>query len=208
MIHVGVGWMLARVPWGMDKVMERLDPILKWLAIDGFGFHEAYFHFRRYEGHWRIPRRFTGYAPRAFDQGFGRCLWFVKGTSVERITETIRSFDPSRQGDLWSGAGLAGAYAGGVERDNLTRLRQSAGEHWPQLAQGAAFAAEARHKAGNLMPNTENACEILCGLSVQNTVDLVNEAFRALPGDGAVPAYEMWRERVQRHFMGDKAGAA
>ena len=44
MVHVGVGWALARLGRGVEAALRRLDPLLGWLAVDGYGFHEGYFH--------------------------------------------------------------------------------------------------------------------------------------------------------------------
>jgi hypothetical protein len=47
MAHVGAGWALARLRRRPDRILRRLDPLICWLAADGFGFHEGYFHWRR-----------------------------------------------------------------------------------------------------------------------------------------------------------------
>src|SRR5262245_60127955 len=91
-----------------------MDPLLRWLAVDGYGFHEAYFHHPRRVTLGEGPRRLTGYERRAYDQGLGRGMWFVEGADVGRLSDTIRRFAESRRADLWGGAGLACAYAGGV----------------------------------------------------------------------------------------------
>src|SRR3974390_3048011 len=41
MVHVGVGWVWARWPLGIERARKRLDPLLGWLAFDGWGFHEG-----------------------------------------------------------------------------------------------------------------------------------------------------------------------
>jgi enediyne biosynthesis protein E3 len=146
MVHVGLGWAIARLPWlrrQAERPLATLDPLLRWLAIDGYGFHEGYFHWPRYVQDQAIPNRLTRYACRVFDQGLGRSLWFVDGADVGRIPKTIGRFNPGRHADLWSGVGLACAYAGGVDRAAVEVLRSSAGPYLPQLAQGAAFAAKA-----------------------------------------------------------------
>src|SRR5215469_17394016 len=83
MVHVGVGWAMARIPIGAGRSLRRLDPLLKWLAIDGLGFHEGYFHWRKYANGKTTPKRPSGYGARVFDQGLGRSLWFVMGGDVE-----------------------------------------------------------------------------------------------------------------------------
>ena len=45
--HVGVGWAQARLPAALRARVSAEDPLLRWLAVDGTGFHEGYFHWRR-----------------------------------------------------------------------------------------------------------------------------------------------------------------
>jgi hypothetical protein len=201
MVHVGAGWVLARMPGSVEKFIARFDPLLRWLIVDGYGFHEAFFRWPRYLGGEAIPDRMQGYARRAFDQGFGRCLWFVEGTEVNRIAETIAGFPPERRGDLWSGVGLASVYAGEVAETELQALRDAARPFVPQLAQGAAFAAKARQRAGNLKPYHDLACGVLCGLNAAEAAQVSDEALENLPADGAQPAYEIWRQRIQQRFF-------
>jgi enediyne biosynthesis protein E3 len=201
MAHVGVGWAVARLPWlrrRAEQYLARLDPLLCWLAVDGYGFHEGYFNWRRAIERQAIPDQFKGYARRVFDQGLGRSLWFVEGADVLRISSTIASFTPERRADLWSGAGLACAYAGGVDQASIKALRMAARAYTPHLAQGAAFAAKARHRANNPAAHTEMACKVLCGLSIEAAALITDVALERLPGDGEEPAYEVWRQRIQR----------
>jgi hypothetical protein len=200
MVHVGAGWVLARVPGNVEKFMARFDPLLRWLMVDGYGFHEAFFHWPRYLAGQPVPKRLHGYARRVFDQGFGRCLWFVEGAEVARIAQTIAAFPSERQSDLWSGVGLASVYAGEVSEPELQTLRDAAGSFLPQLAQGAAFAAKARQRAGNLTPYQDLACGILCGLSAKKAAQVSDDALENLPFNGPEPAYEVWRRRIQDRF--------
>lgn len=211
LVHVGLGWALARLPVPPVRILARFDPVLRWLALDGFGFHQGFFHHRRtVEGRQAVPRRVRGYARRAFDQGLGRSLWFVRGADVEAIARTVAGFPEPRRADLWSGLGLACAYAGGIDRGAVERLGEAAGAHRPCLAQGAVFAAKARHLAGNLVPATELACRVLCGCSVAGAVAVSDQAARELPPDGkegGVPAFETWRRRIQERFRGESCAS-
>lgn len=200
MIHVGIGWMLARLRRRVNRPLVRLDPLLRWLAIDGYGFHEGYFHWPRYISSQEIPKYLTGYALRVFDQGLGRSLWFVEGTHVDRISATIIAFPTSRRADLWSGIGLASAYAGIVDHHALKALRTAAGPYRSHLAQGAAFAAKARQRAGNPSLHTDCACQVICGLSAEEAAKLTDRSLDNLLFDGPEPAYELWRRRIQAFF--------
>jgi hypothetical protein len=200
MVHVAVGWAAARLPGKLERAMKPLDPLLRWLVVDGFGFHEGFFRWPKYIEGQSPPRRVSGYACRVFDQGFGRSLWFIEGGDPERLRHTIDSFAPARRGDLWSGAGLAITYAGQATPAGLQYLRAAAGSCQPQLAQGSAFAAKARVRAGNVVPYTQEACAVLCGLAPEAAAQVTDDALENLPTNQAEPAYELWRRRIQQHF--------
>jgi len=203
MVHVGAGWAMARLPWLAGRLKSQFDPLLRWLALDGYGFHQGYFEYFKYvDGLYEIPR-LSGYARRAFDQGLGRSLWFVEGADCSQIAMRILSFPTFRRGDIWSGVGLACAYAGGVNRSELEALRELGGCGFqPHLAQGAAFAAKARQRAGNPSPQTDLACEILCGITADHSARVTDEAMEGLPntGDEEVPPFETWRTRIRTRF--------
>src|SRR5262249_13007266 len=136
----------------------------------------------------------------AFDQGLGRSLWFVNGGSPAWISQTLAQFPVERHPDFWSGLGLAATYAGYASPSALRELQQSAGSHRFHLAQGAAFAAKARQRAGNLIDYTDAAARVLCGMSALDAARVPDTALENLPGDGPEPAYELWRKRVRNHF--------
>jgi hypothetical protein len=195
MIHVGAGWALARLRRRRD-VRLRLDPLLRWLAVDGHGFHAGFFEPERFVRRRELPTRLRGYARRGFDQGLGRSLWFVEGADVERIAARIATFEGDRHADLWSGVGLAAAYAGAVDREGLELLRACAGPYLADAAQGAAFAATARLHAGNPVAHTRLACEVLCGTDDADVATIVERAHAAVrPDDDG--AYELWRSRIR-----------
>lgn len=199
-IHVGTGWTLARLPHKIETFLSRFDPLLRWLLIDGYGFHEGFFRLRKYPAALGQPRRLNGYARRAFDQGLGRSLWFTEAGSIKNIVRRIRAFEPHRHGDLWSGVGLASVYAGEVAESDLESLRESCGGFLPQLAQGAAFGAKARQRAGNILPYQRAACAIICEMDATDAAEVTDEQLANLSSDELNPAYEIWRTRIQQHF--------
>jgi enediyne biosynthesis protein E3 len=201
MVNVGAGWAWARLHRNINKALTRLDPLLGWLALDGYGFHQGYFHWQQSINERVIPHALSGYARRVFDQGIGRSLWFVKGAEIEVIAKTINTFPAERQSDLWSGIGLAATYAGGVDESTLTDLVKLSHMHHPQLAQGAAFAAKARERASNTTPHTVQACQIICGTNTTEAAQITDEALIDLPYNNSEPAYEIWRQRIQKHYL-------
>lgn len=205
MAHIGIGWAMARLPSVRWRAIMPRDEVLRWLALDGFGFHQAYFRTdkyvaRQYQG--RIPHwQPADYASRAVDQGIGRALWFVNGSDVTSVAETIERFAPSRRGDLWSGAALASVYAGGVDESDLKLMRALAGEYSPDAAQGAAFAATARLHADLVTEHAEAGVRVYCEMSVAEAARICEQAVGvASDGNGPVPGYELWRQRIRQEF--------
>jgi hypothetical protein len=167
--------------------------------MDGYGFHEGYFRWRRSLVQQQVPSRLSGYARRAFDQGLGRSLWFVTGADPERIAAIVGAFPHQRQADLWSGVGLACTYAGPATLEQMQVLRRTAGAYRAHLAQGVVFAAAARAKAGNPTPSSQLACEVLCSLPLASAAVLADATRAELPAVGPVPSYEVWRQRIRAH---------
>jgi hypothetical protein len=200
-VNVGAGWLLARLPLSPERLLARLDPLDGWLALDGYGFHEGFFHGPRAVSLREVPGKLRGYARRGFDQGLGRSLWFVEGADVERIPRTIATFPADRRPDLWGGVGLATAYAGGRSQAEIEELRRAAGPCVPEVAQGVAFAAKARERAGNPAAHTELAARTICGTSAAQAAAVTDQAREGLPADRpGEPAFEVWRRRIQDRF--------
>jgi hypothetical protein len=200
MMHVGAGLALGRIPIPPWILLRRLDPLFRWAAPDGFGFYEGFTHLSLAVRRQRIPRRLKGYARRVFDVGLGRSIWFTEAAEVDAVAATIGSFPSQRRADLWSGVGIACSYTGWVSRQTIEALRDTAGSYQPQLAQGAAFSARARQRARNPTAETDMACQVLWGLAAEDAAALTDAAQQDLPGDGAVPAFEVWRQRIQASF--------
>ncbi len=205
MAHIGVGWAMARLPSVRWRAIMPEDEVLRWLALDGYGFHQAYFRTSQYVGKQhqaRVPLfQPAEYASRAIDQGIGRAMWFVNGSDVRGVADAIGIFAPHRRGDLWSGAALASVYAGGVDAGELTLMRKLAGEHAPDGALGAAFAAKARLLAGLESPHTDAGAQAWCGMSAEDAAAVTEQAVEVLfDTSGPEPGYERWRQRIRERF--------
>lgn len=219
--YIGIGFAMARLPRALWRnIMPDLEgvpffPTMSWLAVDGYGFDEAYFKTKRFVGAQEPfkPYPWTGradYFPRAADQGVGRALWFIEGARPEEVAAAVNAFPRARRADLWSGVGLAATFAGGCSEDGLTRLVALAGEHADEVALGAVFAGTARTAAGHVPEHSELGVRVLTGGSVQDAVVLAAtvavEPEDVGPGDS--PAYELWRERIREHFRRGASKAA
>lgn len=206
-VYVGMGWAMARLPRFRWPKARELDPFLRWLLLDGYGFHQAYFKTAKYvDAQYQDPkfpwpnRHQSAYANRAIDQGIGRALWFVNGTDAVLTTNALQRFDESRWSDLYAGVGLAATYAGGADEHELRALFDRAGKYRTSLAQGSAFAAECRVRADLLVPHNEAATRVLCGCSPEEAAQLARDHRPEHAIEGDIPAYEVWRRKVAAEF--------
>lgn len=206
MVHIGAGWAWARLrpllP-RLERRLARLDPLLGWFALDGYGFHEGFFAPERTFASGVRPRGLSAAMASAFDTGVGRSLWFVAGADPAAAADAIGRLAPDRRASLWAGCGLACAYAGGVPESSLRQLCRLAGPDRAALAQGAAFAAKARERAGNGAAHTELAVTLFCDMSAAEAArrcdESLAEATRAAR-DVAQPAFHAWRLLLQREL--------
>jgi hypothetical protein len=205
--YVGIGWAMARLPRFRWPKPSSLDPVLAPLVLDGYGFHQAYFHTARYvEGQYVNPSfpwpggPHGSYANNAIDQGIGRAMWFIGGTDPQRVADLVETFPESRRADLYSGVGLAATYASGADEHELWSLARRAGDHIGNVAQGCAFAANARVRAGIVPEHTARATHVFCGTTPAEAARLADE-LRPAGSDGDKPAYEVWRQRLASEFV-------
>lgn len=200
MLYVGAGWAYARLPWlrrRIETAIRRFDLLLRWLVLDGYGFHQGYFHFK---APLSSPlNRLSIGARHVFYQGLGRSLWFVHGCDPHQISKTISNFPVLYQCDAWSGIGLACAYAGGAALPEQQELIALAGRCHSALAQGAAFAAKARQLAGNQAAHTEQVCAVLGGVNTEQAAALCDRALAQVNRNCSFP-YQQWRELVQNYI--------
>ena len=174
---VGAGFALARVPWGrwtLHRTMRRLDPLLAWCVPDGAGFHDGFFHPRRYvEGQGGAPAGWPAWARQLFDSGLGRSLWWSQGADPARLRVAIGGFAEDRRAELWCGVGVALAYAGGIDAEAVAAVADAAGPYRADLASGIPFAAEMRRKGGNPSAWTDGVCRALLGCAPGEAATLV-----------------------------------
>ncbi|WP_189077605.1 DUF1702 family protein [Mangrovihabitans endophyticus] len=207
LIHVGVGWALAKLHRRGPASRDPGAPLLRWLAYDGMGFCRAFFAAEARLRRWaaRHPRRCAaGCAIR--HQGLGRSLWFRACGDPDRLAGHVAAAPVAHYGDLWSGIGLAAAYAAGVPDSAYERLREVAGAHRAELAQGAAFAAEAWLRSGHVPRHAGVAVPVLTGVPTGRAAAWTWQVRRDLDRPGADAAdYQRWRLGVQR--LAARAGA-
>jgi hypothetical protein len=200
-VYLGAGMGLARLRRNPEPFRRRLrDDVFNWAVLDGYGFHEGFFAYRRHVQERATPRHLSGYGLSAFDHGLGRSIWFATGADVERVAATIEAFPESRRGDLWAGVGLACGYTGGVDEPTVEALRNRAHGCRSRLAEGVIVAARARHQVGNPAEHNEVACRVICEIDSGKAAEIAAAALVDLPTDDVEPAYEIWRRRIRRQF--------
>jgi len=204
LLYVGAGWALAKLDDVTAGLLGRLgslgadDPLLRWLAYDGYGFFKSFFQSDQTLARWRRHRKPCDRTCAIRYQGLGRSLWFRESGDPDGLGERIAAMPATHRGDIWSGVGLAAAYANGVGSNDLTRLGRLAAGHRAALAQGAAFAAEAR-RADGCTSNVDPAVRILAGVDAETAAAWTWQARRGLSRSGAGPSeFGEWRARIQQ----------
>src|SRR5439155_14621271 len=102
MAYIGVGWAMARIPRMRWRAVVPADPVLRWLALDGYGFHQAFFDTVRWVTNTWRPERYPAwpgdqaYPHNAVDQGIGRALWFVNGADPNAAAACVATFAEDR----------------------------------------------------------------------------------------------------------------
>ncbi|HEY1919953.1 MAG TPA: DUF1702 family protein [Streptosporangiaceae bacterium] len=229
MAHVGAGWALARLPRVLQWRIRPGDPLLSWLMLDGYGFHEAYFRTPLTVGRQRPPEILPGWRDRGadashvIDQGIGRALWFVCGADASRLAATIADFAPGRREDLWAGTGLAATYAGyrpaGMNVPSAVGARPPGPETAPGAGEIEASLRDLAARAGPYLPDVAQGAAFAAkarsqaGLVTPHTVLAVRvlcgmevaQAARctddAMPADvAAAAAYQTWRRQIRQGF--------
>ncbi|WP_327138856.1 DUF1702 family protein [Nocardia sp. NBC_01327] len=205
-VYVGFGLALARLRRQPEKYLEQLDPVLGWVVVDGYGFHEGFFARRRSIGKQLQPAHLSDTGRELFDQGLGRSIWFSSGAGIACVAETISSFAPERQANLWTGAAMACSFAGGTDRAGLEQVRQAAGAHRLRLRWAAAAAAWTRGLAQNPTPHTDQACEMFAEISSSDAARVLEKARRELAGNSSSASYRTWRETCIQKLLSEACG--
>jgi hypothetical protein len=174
---VGAGFAVARVPFGLRRLQSyqrKLDPGIAWCIADGYGFHQGFFHWRRFVANREAaPECLSPQNRKLFDAGVGRAMWWVFGANPADLSTAISRFDENRQGEMWTGIGTALGYAGAGIAKIARTLVDLAGPYRLDLLSGFPLAAQMRQKGGNPAQWTEDACFELLGLTAAQTSDVV-----------------------------------
>jgi hypothetical protein len=180
---VGLGHIHNRYPFDAH-IVKRWSGLSRWMVLDGLGFWGGRMDWQKYGASGAHFPGVTGEYQKIFDRGLGRSGWFENGADVRRVAAWLTSFDQTRRRDVALGVGVAATFTGGVEFEDLAALRETLEELRPDLAAGAANAAETRVNAGIDTAYTERACRALTGRCLEDCYDLATRARQDAAGDG------------------------
>jgi len=198
--YVGLGFW-----WGMrnfppervERFVEGLDPMHRYLCFDGYGFKVAFFESRKDPKALDRLERFTGYARHAAYQGVGRAMYFLHMDEPGRMIDRITALG-SYAADAAAGVGLAIAF---VNPDRLERAFETAErmpEAWrPHVHLGMCFGLKAR--AINEVDQFEHDLSRYdepVQLAIRSSIRECDRVELLTRADGKPAGYRRWRERV------------
>ena len=145
--YVGLGFwsgMRKHSPAKLSRIAANLDPLHRYLCFDGFGFTQAFFHYRARPDALRKLDEFDGYARNAAYQGVGRAFWFLYMGRPDLLVEHVGRLGDYAP-DAAAGVGLAAVFVNPdrlqVARDLAMRLPEEWRAHFHL---GMCFALKAR----------------------------------------------------------------
>ncbi|MEO3870369.1 DUF1702 family protein [Nonomuraea sp. B12E4] len=201
--YLGAGRGYALVRLRPVRGARRAHPLLRWLAVDGFGFQWSLSRADRMIGERTMPDLLSRAHCAVFDQGLGRLLWYHDSASPDEVAARISGYPAGRRADLWSGIGFAATYAGGAEADELWWLAEHAGSDGfrAHLAQGCAFAVAARLPSGALPEHVARAVPILAGTEPEEAAAWTDRALIALGHQAHTHEdFRTWQSQTRRSW--------
>ncbi|MEV1167822.1 DUF1702 family protein [Nonomuraea sp. NPDC049784] len=201
--YLGAGRAYALLRLRPVRGARRAHPLLRWLAVDGFGFEWSLTRANRMVGERTMPDLLTRGHCAVFDQGLGRLLWYHDCASPGDVSARIGGYPPGRRADLWSGVGFAATYTGGAESDELWWLTEHAGADGfrAHLAQGCAFAVAARLRSGTLPDHAAQAVPILAGAEPEQAASWTDQALIALGHEAHTHEdFQHWQSQTRRSW--------
>ncbi|MCK2212890.1 DUF1702 family protein [Actinomadura sp. ATCC 31491] len=201
--YLGAGRGYALLRLRPVRGARQTHPLLRWLAVDGFGFQQGLVRTDRMVGERTMPDLLTRAHCAVFDQGLGRLLWYHDGAAPDDVAARIGGFAAGRRADLWSGVGFAAAYTGGAEPDELWWLTEHAAADGfrAHLAQGCVFAVAARLRSGPLPEHTEQAVSVLAGADAEEVASWTDQTLIELGHEARThDDFRGWQSRIRQSW--------
>ncbi len=166
-IHIGLGWAIAQSQTALNRFLDDIDEQMLFRVVDGCGYYEGVFRqkllikkpyaiFEELSMPDYIDKIMTPY----FAQGLGRSIWYKLNGNVTKIENALTAFSSALHADLWRGIGIACAYVGGCNKEQLATIFSLASVHQDQLIAAANWVAESRIEANSFTPDTELALKV------------------------------------------------
>ena len=173
-VYVGLGWAIAKFNFPFLMAIENLHSRFYFRIADGCGYYDGSFKTRRTVTNQELPVYLPAAALPMYDQGIGRSIWYTQKADIHKIRNKIETFVTGRHADLWRGVGIAVAYVGGCDDEDLKTLFRYASANCSQLACGAALAARSRTMANTMTEDTERCSRLWFALTADATA-IANE---------------------------------
>jgi len=193
-VYVGLGWAIAKSNFSFLTAVKKLDPQFYFRIADGCGYYDASFKRRQVIINQQQPAYLPAAAMPMYYQGVGRSIWYTEKADIHQIRCKIESFATERHADLWRGIGIAVAYVGGCNDDDLKTLFKYASVNGFQLACGAALAARSRTLANTMTADTNRCSRLWFTLNSDDGV-IINE-----------DAYCNWIKHIEEELAADFEG--
>jgi enediyne biosynthesis protein E3 len=200
-VYVGLGWAIAKLNLPFLEIVKELDTQLYFRIADGCGYYDGSFRRRPTVLSQQLPAYLPAAAMPIYDQGVGRSIWYSAKTDINKIHSLIETFPVNRQADMWRGIGIAVAYVGGSNNEDLKTLLHYAGTNGPQLAYGAALAARSRMLANTMTADTDRCSRLWfthtareLNLFASNLVDIDDVEFEII--------YLNWINQIEKRLSG------
>jgi enediyne biosynthesis protein E3 len=173
-IYIGLGWAIAKLNLPFLTAVKDLDPEFHFSIAEGCGYYDGSFRYRQTVINMQLPVYLPTSALLIYDQGVGRSIWYNAKADIHKADSLVESFPAGRQAGLWRGIGIAVAYAGGCNDEDLRTLLDYAATNRFQLAYGARLAARSRLMANSMTTDTDRCSRLWFALSV-DTPAIANE---------------------------------
>ena len=159
-VYIGLGWAVAKLKIPFLQVVKNMETQQHYRIAEGCGYFDGCFRFRQTVTNGQAPDYLPDDLIGAYDQGLGRSLWYNAKADIEKVAALINGFPAGRHADLWRGIGLAVAYVGGCEDEELKILLQHAATNKLQLFCGAALAVKSRMEADTMTADTDRCSRL------------------------------------------------
>ncbi len=198
--YVGLGFwsgMRNHAPTLVQRRVQDLDALHRYLCFDGYGFKVAFFDHPRDAGALSRLERFSGYAKNAAFHGVGRALWFRYLDDAPRLIAALRALGEGAF-DAAAGVGLAATFVFPDRLEKAAALAEQMPPAWhPHLHLGMCFALKARSindvdAFENHLARVPQGMREAARASIREC-DRVELLVRA---DDQEDKYRRWRERV------------